>query len=244
MGVIDLMAERKVVVYAGTSNVYPQMYTALKSLLINTPSVDQVYLLIEDDEFPYPLPEKVIAINVSEQEYFDKDSANYNMPWSYMAMMKCCLAHMFPNEKRMLWLDIDTIVDDDISDLFEIDLNGYFYAGAMEIAKSKDIFRYINVGVLMCNLEMLYQKEEELMAFLHAYQMNWAEQNIINMLCQGRIRIIESLYNASNYTVPVFRPKIVHFAAIQNYKNEWIYQKYAKADMPGLDGGTDSEGSV
>lgn len=241
------MAERKVVVYAGTSNVYPQMYTALKSLLINTPSIDQVYLLIEDDEFPYPLPNKVTAVNVTEQEYFPKDSPNYNMPWSYMAMMKCCLAHMFPNETvlnaKMLWLDIDTIVDDDISDLFEMDLNGYYYAGAMELAKSKDIFRYINVGVLLCNLQVLYQKEEELMVYLNSYQMNWAEQNIINLLCQGRIRIMESIYNSSNYTMPCFRPKIVHFAAIQNYKNEWLYQHYAKADMPGIDGGTDSEGS-
>ena len=54
------MAKRrkKTVVYAGTSNVYPQRYTSLKSLLVNTPSIDQVYRLSEDDEFPFPLPKK------------------------------------------------------------------------------------------------------------------------------------------------------------------------------------------
>ena len=238
------MAERKVVVYAGTSNVYPQMYTSLKSLLINTPSIDQVYLLIEDDEFPFPLPKNVTAVNVTEQEYFPKNSPNYYMPWSYMALLKCSLAHMFQGEEKVLWLDIDTIVDDDISDLFATDLRGYYYAGAMELAKSKDIFRYINVGVLLCNLSVLYDKEEELMLCLNTHKMNYAEQNAINLFCQGRIRIIESLYNASNYTVPVFRPKIVHFAAMDNYKNEWLYKLYEQAEMPGVDGGTDSEDGV
>ena len=238
------MDERKVVVYAGTSNVYPQMYTSLKSLLINTPSIDQVCLLIEDNEFPFPLPKKVTAVNVTEQEYFPKESANYNMPWSYMALLKCCLAHMFPDETRMLWLDVDTIVNEDISDLFATDLSGYYYAGAMELAKSKDIFRYINVGVLLCNLEILKYKEEELISYLCNYPMNYAEQNCINMLCQGRIRIIESIYNASNYTMPCFRPKITHFAAVQNYTKEWLYKVYEQAQMPGIDGGTDSEGSV
>ena len=36
----------KVAVYAGTRNVYPQMYTSLKSLLTNT-KMDRVYLMIE-----------------------------------------------------------------------------------------------------------------------------------------------------------------------------------------------------
>ena len=59
----------KVVLYAGTRNVYEQMYTSLKSLLWNTP-VDRVYLLIEDDEFPFELPENVHPMNVSGQDYF------------------------------------------------------------------------------------------------------------------------------------------------------------------------------
>ena len=38
------MDNSKIVVYAGTRNVYPQMYTSLKSLIVNT-EVDMVYLL-------------------------------------------------------------------------------------------------------------------------------------------------------------------------------------------------------
>ena len=65
----------KVAVYSGTREVYPQMHTALKSLLLNTP-MDRVFLFIEDDEFPYPLPSNVIPLNVSGQEFFLPGSAN------------------------------------------------------------------------------------------------------------------------------------------------------------------------
>ena len=87
----------KVAVYAGTRNIYEQMYVCLKSLLLNN-KMDRVYLLIEDDEFPYPVPDCVMIANVSGQEFFEKDSPNYQSPWSYMTMMRCALATMFPEE--------------------------------------------------------------------------------------------------------------------------------------------------
>ena len=233
------MAE-KIAVYAGTRNVYEQMYVALKSLLVNT-KMDKVYLLIEDDEYPYPLPKNVQPINVCDQEFYLPGSPNYDSPWSYMAMMKCALSLVL-EEKIVLWLDVDTIVDEDISDLFEIDMNGYYYAGVLEPGKSKDIFRYINSGVILCNLEFLHAvgKDYEMVAFLNVCRFGWVDQEVINILCQGRIRIIESLYNANNYTMPCIRPKIIHYAAIKDYMNDWAYKKYEDVDMPGLGGDDDA----
>ena len=116
-------------------------------------------------------------------------------------------------------------------------MNGYYYAGVMEPNKSKDIFRYINVGVLMCNLELLRAmcKEQEMIAFLNVCKFGWVDQEVINLLCQGRIRLIESIYNANNYTMACLRPKIIHYAAIKNYMNDWAYLKYEAVDMPGLE---------
>lgn len=222
----------KVAVYAGTRNVYPQMYTALKSLLLNTP-MDRVYLLIEDDEFPYVVPDFVISMNMSKQEYFPADSANYSSPWSYMALLKCALSQILPNEHKVLWLDVDTIVDQDISDLFATDIRTSYYAAVMEWHKSKDIFRYVNVGVLLCNLDMLraFGKELEMITFLNITKMGLPDQNIINLLCQGMIRIVESTYNANDYTTYCLYPKIVHYAARQNYTEDWLYKKYAAIEF-------------
>lgn len=222
----------KVAVYAGTRNLYEQMYVCLKSLLANT-NMDRVYLFIEDDEFPYPVPENVHPMNVSEQDYFHEGSPNYKSPWSYMTMLRCALSMMLPDEKQILWLDCDTIVNEDISDLFDIDMNGYFYAGVLEPAKSKDIFRYINTGVLMCNLDLIrgLHKDYELVSFLNVCKFGWVDQDCINMLCQGRIRIIDSVYNANPFTMPTHRPKIIHYAANKDFKNEWAYKVYEELDM-------------
>lgn len=224
----------KVAVYAGTRNIYEQMYVCLKSLLLNN-KMDRVYLLIEDDTFPYPVPDCVRVVNVSEQEFFEKDSPNYQSPWSYMTMMRCALATMLPDEKRILWLDCDTIVDDDITDLFALNMRGIFYAGVLEPKKSVDVFRYINAGVLLCNLEFLRLtgKEEELMGLLNSVRLNFVDQDTINLLCQCRIRLIDSSYNSNPWTLPCNVPKVIHYATIRGdeLKKQWAYKKYDKMSL-------------
>ena len=226
----------KVAVYAGTRNVYPQMYTSLKSLLINN-QMDRVYLLIEDMEFPYPVPKNVILMDVSEQNFFPEHGANTKSRYSYMELMRSTLGYILPNEELVLWLDIDTIIDDDITDLFAMNMDGFFYAGCIEPMKSKDIFQYVNSGVLLCNLPLLrgFNKEAEEIAFLNLYRFNLPGQEVINLLCQGRIRIIDSTYNSNAYTFRCNRPKIIHYAAITDYKDDWAYRKYELKECPGLE---------
>ena len=72
--------------------------------------------------------------------------------------------------------------------------------------------------------------------FLNTYKLNFPDQDVINMLCQGWIRIIGSEYNATHFTIQCIRPKIHHFAAVNNYYDDWVYQKYEAAEMP-LKGG-------
>ena len=114
------MDNQRIVVYSGTRNVYEQMYVSLKSLLANT-QVDMVLLFIEDDEFPYQLPENVKPMNVSGQEIFHADSPNYRNHWSYMELLRWSLGVMLPEDfHRVLWLDIDTIVNEDIGELCQV----------------------------------------------------------------------------------------------------------------------------
>lgn len=228
---------KKVAVYAGTRNIYEQMYVCLKSLLANT-IMDKVYLLIEDDEFPYKVPDIVKPINVSDQQFFLPGSPNYGSPWSYMTMMRCALTEILPEEHMVLWLDCDTIVMEDISDLFYLDMMGYHYAAAMEPQKSKGIFRYFNAGVLFCDLISLtdWGKEHEERLFLNSFQFQFPDQDVINLLCQGRIREISSEYNANPFTVPCIRPKIIHFAANKDFKEHWAWKRAEQIQLMEGDG--------
>jgi lipopolysaccharide biosynthesis glycosyltransferase len=224
------MDNSKIVVYSGTRNVYPQMYTSLKSLIINT-EIDMVYLLIEDDEFPYPIPDYVRPFNVTGQEFFLPGSPNYSTPWSYMELLRCALGIILPDMiGKVLWLDIDTIVDADISELFSVNLTGSYYAGVMEPKKCTSMFRYVNTGVLLINLEMLREtgKEHEMVAFLNTYKLGFPGQDVINLLCQGKVKLLDSEFNSSAYTQPCVRPKVIHYASIpkEQYMKDWAYQKY------------------
>ena len=51
----------KIAAYTATRNLYADMIPAVNSLLQHS-DVDKVYFLIEDDVFPYDLPEKIEVI--------------------------------------------------------------------------------------------------------------------------------------------------------------------------------------
>lgn len=215
----------KTVVYAGTENMYYVMYVSLVSLLLNN-KIDRVYLLIEHNSFPYPIPDKVKVINVKNQSFFPPSGANYNARWTYMSMMRCALSKMLKN-KKVLWLDCDTIVDGDISELFEMDMTGMWFAGAREPAKC--IGRtYINTGVCLLNLEQIRKDkvDDRMIDILNRVKYPLPDQDVINE--QGRIIVIDSMYNACPFTEPTEIKKIYHFAANMYFRNERMFKKYER----------------
>ena len=202
----------KYVVYTATRNYYFDTIPSMKSLLANT-HIDKVYFLIEDDVFPYWLPDCVEVINVSDQKFFKKNSPNFTNPWTYMVLMRAALSKILPVDK-VLNLDADVFVLDDISELWDIDMNDYYIAGATEINKQGFRQPYINFGVCMMNLAKLRDgKDDEIIRELNANYHFASEQDVFNLLCDKK-KVISSRYNANNYTAPCDAPKVVHYAGI------------------------------
>lgn len=224
---------RKVAVYAGTRNLYKAMQTVVHSLLANN-KMDKVYLLIEDDSFPYPMPGNVETVNVLHQTYFPVNGANFTARWSYMAMMRCALAKVLPDEKRVLWLDCDTIVDADISEVFNLCMERTLFAGVKEEAKSRNGFTYLNSGVLLMNLDYIREikHDDRMINLLNTHPMELPDQDTINMLSQGYIYDMDSKYNACPFTKECPNPKIYHFAGRPVFDNDPVYKKYAQDERP------------
>lgn len=221
---------RRVVVYAGTRNVYRAMATAAKSLILNSP-VDRVYFLIEDDTFPDELPDVIKCVNVSDQTIFSPDGKNYGARWTYMTMMRLALPELFPEEDLILWLDVDTIVLDDISELFETDLAGCYFGAVEEPMRSKRPFVYHNAGVLLVNNKALRDgKCQELIRLVNEHKMDFVDQDAINLSCQQHIKIISPIYNSSAWTEQPRGAKIIHFAADRQYMNQPLFIEYEKKD--------------
>lgn len=215
----------KAACYCGTRNLYQDMLPAVNSLLANS-DVDKVYLLIEDDIFPYELPDKVETINVANQTYFRHDSPNYRNAWTYMVLMRAALHRVFPDLDRILSLDVDTIVAKDISELWDLPIDDYYLAAAKEPYKSRYNL-YVNCGVMLLNLKKLRDgKGDELIEALNTKRYGFNEQDCIAEHCRNGIYVMSSDYNANNYTEPTQTPKIVHFAALKQWQNHPLVQMY------------------
>ena len=229
------MENKKVAAYAGTRNLYESMIPAIKSIIMNS-NVDKIYLLIEDNEFPYEIPEDIVeCINVSEQKFFRMDGPNMKSQFTYMAMMRATYCKLFPELDKILSLDVDTIVVDDISDIWDLRLGtsprAYYFAAAREPARSHNGTVYTNIGVALYNLKYLREsKGPAIIDLLNSRRLPFVEQDAFNMKCQGKILLMDSKYNATKFTDPTDEPKIIHFAGQKEWQNEPLYKEYM--DIP------------
>lgn len=218
---------RKVAVYCGTKNLYNDMFIAAKSLMVHS-SVDKIYFLIEDDKFPYLLPNIIECINVKNQTYFPSTGKNYKNKWTYMVLMRAALSKVLPNEDIVLSLDADTIIEENIDELWKIDLSNKYLAAVREPKKSTGTFLYINFGVTLLNLKALREskKDEKIIYCLNTYKYSANEQDCFCNNCQGKIYELPSMYNVNNFTKPTDVKKIIHFAASNDWRDNDIVKKY------------------
>lgn len=113
-------------------------------------------------------------------------------------------------QKKCLYLDSDIIVLDDLSVLYNIDIEGYDLGGVIapmqhqmknsgEFAKKigiPSLSQYINAGVLLCNLEeMRKDKFTEKALKLIEVPFPTQDQDIINRVAYGKIKLLSYKFN-------------------------------------------------
>lgn len=221
-------------VYSGSRNLYPEMAAAAKSLAANS-DVDRIYLLIEDPEFPSDLPSYVEAIDVSGQGWFPDGGPNMNSEFTYLALIRAALCHLFPDIDRILSLDVDAFCVGDVSDVWDIPLDGFYLAASPEPVCCGKGLMYCNTGVALYNLDMLRDgKADEVIEVLNRQHFPNIEQDVFSYLCTGRIRYMPPEYNATAYTERTASPRVVHYAGIKHaeWKNREIVRKWRDAEWP------------
>lgn len=224
----------KTVVYCGTKETYVNMIASVKSLLATTP-VDEVYFLTEDDVFPYELPEIVHTINVKPFafETFDRAGPNFTNVWTYMCLMRTAFPQLFPKHKKILSLDIDVVITEDISCLWDIDLTDYYFAGVEEQGRLKDNGSdfYANFGVIMMNLEKMRNDGmgDKLIQAVNTEHFCCPEQDAFNKYCKGQIYKLPNDYNVTVYshiTGEPLKERILHYAGLKYWKHFGPVKKY------------------
>lgn len=230
------------VVYMGNRHYYPMLITAAKSLLSHS-QVDDIYFLIEDDAFPDQpdIPSFCHCINVRNQSIFSASGPNIHQYYTYMTLMRAALTKLIPNRDRVLLLDPDTVVVDDISPIWNFDIQRYYFAAVPETRNNThEKIPYYNAGCMLMNLFNLRndRKDDEIIHAINTTRFQHMEQDALNFFCDKHILPLPSEYNASFVSDPTDHPRILHFldrakpqlpAAQKPYENlNWKDIKYAK----------------
>lgn len=142
--------QQKHAVWCGTRNIYGDMETSAKSIIANS-DVEKVWFLIEDEKFPTELPDMIECIDVSGQQFFKPGTPNMANGFTYMAMMRAALCHVLPDVDKALSLDADVIALRDVSRVWDIPLDGCYFAAAHEWHRTTEDAIYCNHGVVLYN---------------------------------------------------------------------------------------------
>ena len=217
-------------VYTGSSNLYGDMQTAAKSLIANS-DVDKVWLLVEDDQYDYWLPDFCEVVDVHDQQFFPEDSPNMKSPFSYLSLMRATLALMdeFKDIDRILSLDVDTVCLRKVSDIWDMPVDDCYFSASREDSSCFKNMLYCNTGVTIYNLEKLRDgKAEEVVHALNWRKYPNIEQDVFSFLCQGHIHDMPSEYNSTRFTDPTNLVRIKHFAGVktETWRFDTDVQKY------------------
>lgn len=142
--------------------------------------------------------------------------------YSATTYFRLFLPNLYPQYDKVLYLDSDIVILDDIAKLYNTDMGDNLVAAAPDdVVISNPIFRdyaekvvgvadcnrYFNAGVLLMNLHQLrrFKFQEKFTYILERIRFEVAQdQDYLNRLCKGRVKIVDRTWNR----MPISDPKI------------------------------------
>ena len=207
-------------VFYFTSNLFVSVAaTSIVSLMENNKSFDHIHIYMIDDGIKTENKQKLTALAESfghsivyieapdPSELFDFSfKSRYQMGHSYVRMAIGTL--LPPDVDRVLALDSDTLILGDLSDLWNMDMDGNILAGVADCLNLKaykkqfgltgDEF-YCNAGMYLIDLKKWREQhiEDTIKAAIAERNGNvfFFEQTLINYSCRGKITKLHPEYN-------------------------------------------------
>lgn len=212
------------VLYCATKNLYPCLKWTVASLKEYNPDAT-VYVFAEDDDVGLSCN----VINVSGQEYIRKDSPNYRTRFTHMSLMRVLAPQLLPVDK-VLYLDVDTIICEDLRSMYDTDLDGKWIAWCEEKAGLWNPYNkpYFNFGVALMNLKQMREDcvSERLVRVLNERRYIFNEQDALNeIVTDDKMVALDPRYNEASFTSRSYTPAIVHYAGIEDWQtNRTMYR--------------------
>jgi lipopolysaccharide biosynthesis glycosyltransferase len=132
---------------------------------------------------------------------------------------------LFSAYDKVIYLDSDVVVNNDIAELYQTDLQGYLLAAAydthvvsyctqkppleqreynIKTLKMEDPEQYFQTGVSLFNIKAFRENYEcgYLINQALAHKLRWLDQDLLNMLCYGKIKRLPNRWNVMISNIP------------------------------------------
>lgn len=207
-----------VVLYALNRKLYDELPMSLNSLLINNPEV-KVYIMCEDDEISFIKDPRVTFMNINNYPKFEINPKYEEYILSNMTFVRLWIAN-YLKESRIIYLDVDTIIDGPLDELWNLNLGPKVIGAAFDAYASilsKDSI-YINAGVLLMDLDKWRRGNftEKTQKLLQENHFRFADQDAINIVLKSYIKYLDFKWNFQinqPAQVGIKNPIIIHYAA-------------------------------
>lgn len=254
------MTQKKIIpIFYGINDYYaPLLSVSLTSLIKNASSDYQYKITILYQELSDENKAKIkelekdnfsINFEALDQNFKDRFGGDNNsLRCDYFTLTiyyRLFIADMFPQYDKGIYLDADTVVTGDISELFNIDLQDNLVAGCSDTFIEGDprlihyashcsgnpIETYVNSGVLLLNLKKFRELKftQHFLDILNQYHPKTVapDQDYLNAIAADRILKISQNWNA----MPAKKeddPKIIHYNL---YLKPWHYSDVLYGDV-------------
>lgn len=232
--IIDMLKEINIAYVFDKNYLYPAAVST-NSCILSTQSKLNIFWVIPDEDFQLveQFLKKILSHIKIKLITFNMDKFNgmlSNYHFSKSMYLKLTLQDLIKVDK-IIYLDADTIILNDLYDFFSNDLGNNLIGGVQDLEGSKttriqrdkdDI--YINSGVMLLNLKLL-KKKNFLNFSLEIYKNNkdkilWPDQDIINKFSENKKIIFHEQYNKQIFSNRITQIK---FQEIIKEKNSILH---------------------
>ncbi len=206
------------VAFCSNKKLYKYLPININALLKYNDRIRKIYLILEDDDYSsidymddvlnkYDVEVEVINFSKVQFNYLKKESLNLDTIFSNFCFAKLLLSEL-TDEKRIIYLDMDTIVRGDLSLLWDMEFNDNYALGVKDYGVlDKDYHygtlntscKYINTGVMVLNLDKIRNDDlvTQLFDLINTRKLVYPDQDAFNLTCDSKIKYLPSMYNCS-----------------------------------------------
>lgn len=213
---------------AFTPNYFVQAAAMLKSLL-DASTGDFEIICMVSDPIPQKMQEKLVRLG-GERFKFRYIPLKGRLEGLYVdpryteaASFRLLLPELLPEYDKILYLDCDIVVRQDVGRLYrETELGenwlGVVFEASIEQQAERfralgcDPYRYFNSGFLLMNLAQMREDgvTERLLDACRVPYLEFPDQDALNQVCQGRVVPLSPLYDSiRTFFIPKYKPDFV-----------------------------------